>query len=98
MKAQADDYHICGRDSDDGSVSNQSLSTGAQKTWGEPRRNRALSSNEGKSISYWLLQKQGGLRNKTLSQKDCYDLSCKLTGVSFIFMLRKVLLYVSSIS
>lgn len=27
MQAHADDYHICGRDSDDGSMSNQSLST-----------------------------------------------------------------------
>lgn len=30
----------------------RALAQGAQKTWGEPRRNRALSSNEGKSISY----------------------------------------------
>lgn len=56
MKAQADDYHICGRDSDDGSVSNQSLSTRSTENMGRTEEKQGFIKQwRQKHLSYWLL-------------------------------------------
>lgn len=46
------------------------------------------------ALSYWS-KKQGGVRDQKPFKKDCYGMGCKPISVWFLFMLHKVLSYIS---